>query len=60
MTTSDSLSSADDQSSTPSAESLAAQCRKERELAHAYTLEVAAMREALTIQRELFDAHESF
>ncbi|WP_128873619.1 hypothetical protein [Pseudomonas sp. VI4.1] len=53
MTTSDSLPSADGQSSTSSKGSIAYQCRKERELAHAYALEVSAMREALTVQRKL-------
>jgi hypothetical protein len=61
MTTSDSLSSADGQSSTPTKDSIAFQCRKERELAHAYALEVSAMRGALTVQRKLMlDAHEGF
>ena len=32
-------------------------CIKERELAHAYALEVSAMREALTVQRKLCSTH---
>ena len=51
MASNDSLPSADGHSSRPSRDSILSQCRTARVLAHTYILEVAAMRDALTVQR---------